>query len=43
MILYTRSLTGEKRDRDQESDEDDDIGPLPMVQPKDYADNKEVI
>ena len=38
-------VLGEKRDRDrdQESDEEDDFGPNPMVQPKDYAADKQVI
>lgn len=29
--------------RAEQSDSDDDIGPLPMVQPEDYAENKEVL
>lgn len=34
---------GEKRSRDMDIDDDEDFGPKPTVQPKDYAEDKQVL
>lgn len=40
---FRRDVQGDRiRSGEGDSDEDDDFGPLPMVQPKDYAEDKKV-
>mmetsp|Transcript_26197 Transcript_26197/g.25036 ORF Transcript_26197/g.25036 Transcript_26197/m.25036 type:complete len:464 (+) Transcript_26197:123-1514(+) len=43
MERFRRDVQGDNRKvREEQNDSDDDIGPLPMVQPEDYAENKEM-